>query len=1604
MADVNLVVRAHLRGERELNKAERKLLRIAVAAKTAETNMASLATSSKKFSRIMNQTTERFERIMTEWDKLVKGFGTLIVKTLGVATKFMVAEFALVAASMIAVHALFKVGRWLMKGYHGAIKMVAAAATGAAAALAVLSAAIREQQAAMFSYKGVQKNYKDLKNGISAVRSEMRGMATDVTMAALGIENMNTIFAGASQRGTFSKQLTKGLLDIASAGQPLESAAKWIGEIVGILTDPDVNLSDISKSFKGLGKIGKDTYTEMRKRGIKSVEQVKNAIRTGLVSEIAGVEGQWDAVSGTLVSRFKAAFTIVRTDFADIGDALLGDVKGALEEMTIIFRRLMFRIRGDVIKFGKGGLLSGMVGTMEAIENGMVKLVDKWLPKAEGMFGRIADWWGRFTEGWKKVTSSLAPLLDAARTLEDMFMNILRPVGDYLSQSFKSLRIFLIDSKKDFLAHGTAIGDLLTALLGFKTAWTEMFQDAMPFINKLIDGVTQLVDLFTSVTKGVGGFVTKLGNAGQAVGGKGPFPGSGGSGGFGPFLMMMGMMQGFKAMRGTKGTWSEKGMDLKNLNTMTVSAATVNVNGAPAGGTVGGRKGYAPGQAVVHGKSGGFAPGAFGAGAGAGAVTAAATAGMAAKFPPPLLGATGRTGGGIVKRRIPAARVFGPTGYVDKIRGSGTGYTSPNYQQLSMDSMLAQPKFNESTMRFHDPVTRRMVSNKVGMASLGLSPTGGVLPEYMKPGGAPPGEQGRLFAPEIGKASAKLHTAGWAEMQQRQGTGGLGAFLGGAYGKGTGGEGQMDFSQMTPKQLKMMVSANPTITLPDGTKEKNPFYGPSAGRSLGNAVRGKAGRQALRGNLRRAWEREKMLSTTRITGGPVGPQTAYQRHRTNLMRRLGAGTARGEAGQRRFGSKAGFGMRMGVGMGMGMASGFMGEEAQGAMNLGSSIAMINPLLGAAVGLGGAALKSQTVGGGMVTGAGAGAALGGMIGPGGAIVGAVVGGILGGVMGHFGAAKAARKKVEASARDTAGEIWEGMISGINEARLDGPMTGARMKRAMNVGQMSNILQSGKAALAMGGKGEMGAGFHARQAAVESIYANRDALGIDMSLEEYEEALKLPFDFLNELLPEVTQHHGVAEMVLDKYTSRMEYMTDKFKVSEEKLLEMASAVGVNLYDATMDTTEMIMKLSGALMKTRDDINNVFQAIMTTAYNALDVQAGVFEGEIGMDESARALKELDDSGKLDPSTTEGKLEINRFLQEQIGFAKNLAGGDELAALSMINDLYGKGQAFTQVGEDGELGSLYGKGHLFQDPAIKAILAKMLEDATTSKTLALSQSVISNLAGVGVEGTYREDFAERMSGISGPDRERLAVLFDQMNAQEKGGVYKDEKGVLTEMGKEMLQKGLDSILGQGNVFGGPGIVSDLQTIAIPEDAKALTDEEMAKFAESFGTSVGKFETAVKDLQDKIGAGVRDTKHPMGDTSSNLAGTLAAHDRISGGLPGKRTITSGYRNYALGSSNSDHINGRALDIVGDSLGAYQRGIKSGGGFAEFHGGGRSRHLHTVPAIGDTSMSKGGLGTSSNTNNYTINVTGGPNANAQEVASLVMNEIQNLDRSNRERA
>ncbi len=105
------------------------------------------------------------------------------------------------------------------------------------------------------------------------------------------------------------------------------------------------------------------------------------------------------------------------------------------------------------------------------------------------------------------------------------------------------------------------------------------------------------------------------------------------------------------------------------------------------------------------------------------------------------------------------------------------------------------------------------------------------------------------------------------------------------------------------------------------------------------------------------------------------------------------------------------------------------------------------------------------------------------------------------------------------------------------------------------------------------------------------------------------------------------------------------------------------------------------------------------------------------------------------------------------------------------------------------------------------------------------------------------------------------------------------------------------------------------------------------------------------------LGTPIGDTARPRGGDGASLpvlsalGTTMGAAGRADALVPGRRLVTSGLRDYALGSPRSDHLTGRALDVVGANLGAYAEAIRAGGGFAEFHGGGRARHLHVVPSV-----------------------------------------------------
>jgi len=352
--------------------------------------------------------------------------------------------------------------------------------------------------------------------------------------------------------------------------------------------------------------------------------------------------------------------------------------------------------------------------------------------------------------------------------------------------------------------------------------------------------------------------------------------------------------------------------------------------------------------------------------------------------------------------------------------------------------------------------------------------------------------------------------------------------------------------------------------------------------------------------------------------------------------------------------------------------------------------------------------------------------------------------------------------------------------------------------------------------------------------------------------------------------------------------------------------------------------------------------------------------------------------------------------------------AGGDSAQAYFEFQKQFGEGTGalFNQKGGqlEGMSSQIYATG----------------SDSRAAMTKFNEENLKGFKGTVGQELTAR--LAENQQALSSKDRKSILDKFGTMDVATQEEFYNQLMG-----GK----------LTTGN------FTSNLSTFGISGIGTEKLDEESAAFKL---TDLSEKESLVLDAQKKItdmqaafydpnssdrpewyskdalkeifiAAGVEvkgsDTTTPRGDTtSSRLAQTLGRHASMNSLISGKRNITSSFRTNNLGSMNSDHVTGRAYDLVGNQLGMYKTTVERNGGFAEFHGGTLNRHLHVVPGpIGDTtvpSMSSGNMKTmttssapSSQGNNYTINVYG---AGTDEVVAQVKEHLTRLERDKRQRA
>lgn len=1346
---------AKVTGERDIDKLTRKITRLGDTTRGYGNRLtATLGDADTKWKK-------HFDFV----DKAVRGMGGALTKFVGMSAKFATVQVGALGVAMMAVHAAFVLGNAAMKAFRGIAQLATGAMAGLTVALAAASAAMREQQAAMYAYRGVGKSF--FGSGINQVRVELRGLMTDAELAAVGTENLMGVFGAVSKKGVYTQgtqQLLKGLMDFATAGQDIKTGSKAAGDLLATLTDPKAGFSQVTEAAKALGPQMEQALAKAKEQGVDTVEELKKAILDGSLAAMGGVQGQFDAFNSTLINQGKALFSQMKEMFADMGQPFLEPLKVELQEVALILRSTFTRVIGDIDMFAKGSMIDNISVVVEKLANFFVNMIHEYMPKVDGMFSRMGEWWDGFKEGWNTILDNLRPLIDGAKVLEKTLMEILRPAGDAFGHAFTQLNDLIVENEEEFVKFGRSIGGFISEFSEFSGALRAIFVDALPFMTKIVDGATALFDIFTSVL----GVLTKI---------------TGGLGSFGPFGMISMLMGAGRSMRGTIG--GRVPTSLLDTKKLTETAQTQQMQVTAQ-------------QVLVNGPSG-------------------------------MRSITPTTQGPVQK---PLFDAYGRPLYRSQTGGGGGG------------------------------------------GDTGLTPAGQV----------------------------------------------------GAAGSGTWAQRFGQRWQLMKKPDSMLTDADRAI-----------LNQPSKFTNFREQLRNKRANPF----------------NTKLFGGKIGDKD-YK------------------------GWNKSMGASMAASLGLGLMSNFAGPEAQGALALGSTVGMFNPVAGAMVGLGGTALTSTTIGGGMLAGAGTGAMIGKMLPiPGGAMAGAVMGALVGGIAGFINGDKKKKREAREAGKRAMGALTSSALDGFSESIKKLGAKGMTTKRiGAEFDKMLAPIQSSAAAAqklldADTSDDDLRTYMQSQREKGNDLFAG-------MTDADFEKALKKPEEFFKQIPEQAKQFEEASNIIQDKYTSRLKKFAELTGQSEEEVVKLADAVGVNLFDATMKTEDMVKKLASGMIDSLREMQQAAADRMGEISTIFGRPAEQREAADVIQEIARNIYDVNLAGGLQGEA--GKAFLGTQMQSALNALTQYYGGDTKKAESEFFRQFGKGGvAFSQVG-----GPLAGMGGIFQS-LLGPEFAKAQSISAAGRKSDFMEFIGGNLAGAGLQlGAGQLEGIGKAYGAGKISEDQETLLINYLSS--------------ADLTNTAVQKNLQTMLQSMS-----GVSTTIGNLEDPLETSAVNLEEATE----------QLKLALETIISKINPdGDTRTRRAFGDTKSNLSNTLASHNALSSGMPGKRIITSSYRNFALGSLKSDHLTGNALDLVGDNLVSYRDAIRRSGGFAEFHGGlGKSRHLHAVPgsrAIGDSGTfvsaptpQTGGSGGAVVVNN-TFNISG-VDGSREELANSIIAKIRTTMRDVRER-
>lgn len=1647
MADeiVNLNVDVDVKGDNKLLTTAAKITALDAASKRLENRTNRLTGAMSRLNLQMTQNSKGATQFGKQLS-LVEKIGAKFLKMARMLMFTVIAlgiEFGISALSLASVNAAFAVGKFVAQAYNYVMQALAGTVAAVGVAAIGAAAAFKEFQAAQFAFR--YKDSKELGSALDQSGSGLRSLYKDSQLAAMGVQNLAGAFAAVSKHSAFtpaSKAALKAMADFVQASGDPKNAMQAAGNLVGILQKEKKFTAEALQAVKS---ISPEFEKAFKKGNYKDYKKFLEDLQSGKLATEAGVLGQSGTMAQTLVGQFRTYMASALVELSDVGVRVLEPIKKAMSEIYGGLERTFRRISGDLVAFGQGPFLSSLVKFTDKLEDFTVVLFRKFLPATEGFWRRTTDFFKGFAIYFREVRDALEPLRDGGSIVIKTFG---KPIVEIFKQIGKGVSALAAQAEKYeglFLSFGDAMKSVVVGFFEIMRALREVFARALPIINPMLSALGKMMSSIASIIGMISGKGGSFGSSGlvAALG----------------FLALKGRRsQRFARNRGIGDEFGNVGLSPKQAiysgHKFSTMGTNVGANGAANVGQLGSIAGAmsSAGQAAGAAAGAAISPAASALSAAGASLQAAGSALSAAAVGGTLRGGMG--GGAVDPKtgrytRLPA-RKPGQSNedyqrdvnrYVTRNRGVNA---IPLEQRGYRVPTLSGPRRAGDTDTTNIFGRTRGVAqdlDAIGLRSMtreqyieserrrrrGLNPNGPSGPhsnlmdnaayryrtdQQLQQSGVFPGTYRPKLSERISGYRTRFAGRGGFQGATKRGFGSLmnlgslvlngqptaaGAMGGlGIAGAQAAGSGTNNFNNTARSgglrglAGRLLLGQSYNAEGYKGIRATIRDQGGMGKLGPGGGLLSRAYNSAKGGNFGQGYRNARFNFDEAKRQGLI-PQNA----KFSKFQGMKAGAKYGLSGVNML---AGMGVSafLGSGMGQRMVS---DPDAQGAMQTGAAVAAINPLLGLAVGAGLTAFKSKTKMGGALAGAVSGAAIGGMIaGP----LGAAVGGLVGSGLG-FLAAKRNQKKM---AEGAMGKVGLAQLSGIAAAAAKGGPQGSTAEARAVLAASQNMTRD----FAKAGTKEE------RQKVLQPfidagvIGGNELSLALGDNAEDAQKALaKTSKTMKMALTPQFNQ-----------FDSLMNSLKQTTGMTSEEIYKLAMERNVDLYDTTLKLTDVTKALGVGMTKTAKQFSD---ALKDVQIRAMDVFRKFKENK----EMKDALQSAGNNLRGGDTSTEAFLDY---------YTKYLDYSNYISPDSPLLNAIAQAQAFG-TGANVGAGSAFGPGGPLEGIAMGEEAKGLIGQAQAQTASGSATEMTKQLLAMAGEAGFT--FKDGEKAFSGAESAISSLITKAMSGDMTATAQVRELEGMLSRGVAFKGKSAEEIssiigsrlLGSGakgtNLFGTTlttemsGNLDPFKDI-LTEEAMLMrtqfTEAVRAEFFESTDTPkwwnqapswwANGFEAVLNDK------GQIEKLLSIGDTSTSkvLGKTMGKHGMFDSAVPGKRTVTSSLRNFALGSNNSDHATGHAYDLVGDNLGKYSSLINAAGGFAEFHGTGGSRHLHVVPPVGpmgDTSTSilakmTGSTSANSSSGGDTFNITVNESATPQVTARAVANEILQIQKNWKQRA